>query len=164
MAENFDILKSLGSLLAGDVLVAQRGKHKGKVVYSDLAAQVVAAAAAAKALAVTTAWVDGEDGTGVATLTFTLGGEALAEPLSGFFYVSEAADGLAAASLDTGATAGAGVIAPILSAATSHYHFITDATGVLELTLTSNADSYWIVFQQNDGTLLISDELAITGP
>ena len=115
--------------------------------------------------AVTTGWTDGTDGTGVALLTFTTpSGAALTAPISGMLYFTEAATGLAAASLDTGATAAKGQISPVVAAGTSFYHYITNATGELDLTLTSNADSYWIVFTQPDGTLLVSDELAITGP
>jgi len=161
--ENFDNLPTT-THADDDLFVVQKNNPPVGSKEKSLLPAVAAALLAKNDLAVTTAWTDNADGTGDVELTFTLGGSALTEPLSGFFYVSEVATGLSASSLDTGASAGKGVIAPILSAATSHYHFITNATGELDLTLTSNADSYWIVFQQNDGTLLISDELAITGP
>jgi hypothetical protein len=108
-----------------------------------------------------TVFVDGVAGVGAVALTFTnADGSALTAPLSGTLYFSEEATGLAAAALDTGAAASKGVIAPVVS--TSHYSFITNAAGELDMTLTSLADSYWVVFAQPNGSLLISDECAIT--
>lgn len=93
-------------------------------------------------------------------LTFTNSeGTALTAPISGVFYLSEVATGLSAAAADTGITASKGVVSPVVS--TSHYHYITNATGELDLTITALADSYWVVFPQPDGTLLISDEVVV---
>lgn len=163
---NFDNLQT-ATLANTDLIAVQKPTAIGpkeKTTVSALATQVAAAVTATKDLAVTTGWTDGTNGTGTVEFTFTLGGNALTEPIAGFFYSANANDGLAATALTTGATASKGVIAPILSGTTSHYHFITNATGELDMTLTAAAGSWWIVFNQNDSTLLISDELAITGP
>lgn len=113
----------------------------------------------------TTSWVDGTDGTGVVQLSFLdADGNALTEPVSGFFYSSQDAGGLAATALTTGAAASKGVIAPILSGTTSHYHFITNATGELDLTLTAAAGDWYLVFKDGEGRLKLTDVLAITGP
>lgn len=128
--------------------------QRRKMTYAELTG--------AQQLALATAWVDNEDGTGDVTLTFTLNGDVPSTPISGIFFVATEAVGIAAVALGTGASAGTGQITPIAS--TSQYHFVTDVNGVLAMTLTSDADSYWLVFQQGDGTHLVSDELAITGP
>lgn len=110
-----------------------------------------------------TDWTDGTSGTGVALFTFTTAaGDALTAPISGTMYFSEVATGLTVDALDTGVTAAKGVINAVVAA--TAFHFVTNATGELDLTLTSTADSYWVVFSNPDGSLVISDEMAITGP
>jgi len=158
--DNFDNLKADTVLLSTDFVATQKsGGPRLKATLADIGTHIIAAGDRL----LTTEWTDGTDGTGVALLTFTDSyGNALTAPISGYLYFSEDAAGLAAAALDTGATAAKGQISPAIS--TSNYHFVTNATGELDLTLTSAADSYWIVFIQPSGTLLISDEMAITGP
>jgi hypothetical protein len=112
--------------------------------------------------AVATDWTDGTDGTGIALLTFTKDGAALTAPIAGLMHASEIATGVTAAALDTGLSGAKGQVTPIASQ--SNFYYITNATGELDLTITSDADSYWLVFVQPDNTLLISDECAITGP
>jgi len=116
-------------------------------------------------LALTTGWTNGTDGTGVALLTFTTpNGTALTAPLAGMFYSSQVATGLTATALTTGATASKGQITPVVAAGTSFYHFITNATGELDLTITAAAGTWYIVFTQPDHKLLLTGALAITGP
>ena len=145
--------------------------RKLQAVVETLRASVVANTAAIAAvvdnrtLTLTTGWTDGTNGTGVALLTFLdADGGALTAPISGWMYISEVATGLTLNALDTGAAASKGVITPNIATDFSMFHFVTNATGELDLTLTSTADSYWIVFTQGNGSLLISDECAITGP
>lgn len=114
---------------------------------------------------VETTWVDGTDGTGEVQFVFKdAAGVAMATPVAGTFYISEVATGLTADALDTGlAIATNGVVNIMDTGSAIYYKFISDATGKFGVTLTSNADSYWICFEHLGG-LVISDELAITGP
>jgi hypothetical protein len=114
---------------------------------------------------VTTTWTDGTDGTGEVQFVFKdAAGTAMATPVAGTFYISEVATGLTVDALDTGlAVATNGVVNIMDTGSAKYYKFVSDATGKLGLTLTSNADSYWVVFEHLGG-LVISDELAITGP
>jgi hypothetical protein len=104
------------------------------------------------------------NGTQTVQLTFAdANGTALTEPLSGWLYVSEVATGLTINAWDAAPTASKGVLTPNIAADYSMFHFITNATGELDLTVDSNDDSYWMVFPQgNGGRLLISDEIVVT--
>jgi hypothetical protein len=115
---------------------------------------------------VTTVWVDGTDGTGTVQFTFKdAAGTTMTTPIAGEFYISEVATGLTVDALDTGlAVLTNGVIDIVDTGAAKYYNYVTTAAGLLGATITSNADSYWIVFKHPTGKLVISDELAITGP
>jgi len=83
-------------------------------------------------------------------------GNALIAPVSGLLYLSEVATGLTNDLADTtlavltnGALKNLGSAGPSL--------FTTTAAGLLGLTITAVADSYWVVFVKPDGSLLISD-------
>lgn len=114
---------------------------------------------------VATTWTDGTDGTGEVQFVFAdAAGTTMATPVAGTFYISEVATGLTVDALDTGlAVATNGVVNIMDTGSAKYYKFVSSAAGLLGLTLTSNADSYWVVFEHLGG-LVISDELAITGP
>jgi hypothetical protein len=115
---------------------------------------------------VTTTFVDGTDGTGTVQFVFKdAAGVTMATPVAGEFYISEVATGLTVDALDTGlAVLTNGVIDLIDTGVAKYYNYVTTAAGLLGATITSNADSYWVVFKHPTGKLVISDELAITGP
>lgn len=113
----------------------------------------------------TTTFVDGTDGTGTVQFVFKdANGAALTAPISGLMYFSDVATGLTTDALGTGAAVLTnGSIDAVVAATT--YHYTTTAAGLLGMTLTNGAaDSVWACFIQPDGSLLISDEMAITGP
>jgi hypothetical protein len=114
---------------------------------------------------ITTAFTDGTDGTGTVQFVFTDGnGDALTEPISGLVYFSDVATGLSTDALGTGAAALTNGSLDAVVAATT-YHYVTTAAGLLGATLTNGAaDSVWACFVMPNGQLLISDEMAITGP
>lgn len=115
---------------------------------------------------VTTTFVDGTDGTGTVQFVFKdAAGVTMATPVAGEFYISEVATGLTVDALDTGLVVLTnGVIDLVDTGVAKYYNYVTTAAGLLGATITSNADSYWIVFKHPTGKLVISDELAITGP
>jgi len=83
-------------------------------------------------------------------------GDTLTSPVSGLLYLSEVATGLTHDLADTtlavltnGALTNIGGAGPSL--------FTTTAAGALGLTITANADDYYVVFVKPDGSLLISD-------
>ncbi len=85
-----------------------------------------------------------------------INGNALTEPVSGLLYLSEASTGLTQDLADTslavltnGALTNVGGAGPSL--------FTTTAAGLLGLTITADADDYYVVFVKPDGSLLISD-------
>jgi hypothetical protein len=115
---------------------------------------------------VTTTFVDGTDGTGTVQFVFKdAAGVTMATPVAGMFYLSEVATGLASAPADTSiVTLTNGEIQNVDAAVHNGWRFITSAAGLLGATITAAADSYWIVFIHPTGKLVISDEMAITGP
>ena len=92
-------------------------------------------------------------------------GTTMATPIAGEFYVSEVATGLTVDAFDTGVVVLTnGVVTLVDTGVQTYYNFVTTAAGLFGLTITSTADSYWIVFKHPTGKLVISDEMAITGP
>ncbi len=85
-------------------------------------------------------------------------GVTMAVPVTGTFYVSKVATGLTVDALGTSvATLTNGVVTNLVTKSISH--FVTDATGKLGITLTNgSADSFWLVFKNPGGELVISDE------
>jgi hypothetical protein len=87
-------------------------------------------------------------------------GNALTSPVSGTLYLSEVATGLTQDLADTSlAVLTNGALTNIGGAGPSI--FTTTAAGLLGLTITAAADSYWVVLVQPDGSLLISDECVV---
>ena len=87
-------------------------------------------------------------------------GTTMAVPTAGVLYLSEVATGLTQDLADTtlavltnGALTNIGGAGPSL--------FTTTAAGLLGLTITAAADSYWVVIVLPDGKLLISDECVV---
>jgi hypothetical protein len=115
---------------------------------------------------ITTAWTDGANGTGTVQFVFKdASGVTLTVPSAGLMYFSEVATGLTVDELDTGvAVLTNGVLNIADTGAPSRYHYVTTAAGLLGMTITATADSYWAVFIGIGGKLIISDEMAITGP
>ena len=88
-------------------------------------------------------------------------GVTMAVPTSGLLYISEADDGLDHGSVQTGLVALTnGVLTNLVANDVSH--FTTTAAGLLGLTITGAADSYWIVIVLPNGKLMISGECTIT--
>jgi hypothetical protein len=163
-SDNFEALKAVESLGSASLLAVQDGGYKRKATVAELATSMTLAITGSKLLALSTDSVtDNADGTADVTLTFTLGGAALTRPIAGTLMICNEAVGLAAVALGNSLAAVKGQVAPIVS--TSVYHFLTNATGELDLTLDEGlADSFWLVVTNTDGTHLISDEIAITVP
>lgn len=87
-------------------------------------------------------------------------GVTVAVPVSGLLYMSEVATGLTVDAADTTlAVLTNGVVTNLVSASISH--FVSTAAGLLGLTITAAADSYWIVIVLPNGKLLISDECVV---
>lgn len=114
---------------------------------------------------VTTAATDVEDGTATVQFVFKdAAGTAMTGIVSGEFYISEVATGATVDAADTSiAVLTNGVINIVDTGAASYYNFITDATGKLGLTITSNDDNYWIVFRHPTGKIVPSGVIAISG-
>lgn len=84
-------------------------------------------------------------------------GVAMTEPVAGTFYLSEVATGLTRDPADTSvAVLTNGVVQNIDAAVHNGWHFVTDATGKLGITITAAADDYYVVFLKPNGTLGIS--------
>jgi hypothetical protein len=111
-------------------------------------------------LLMTTATVPASGSCAVQMVLKNSDGSALAGPVSGLLYLSEVATGLTQDLADTtlavltnGALTNIGGAGPSL--------FTTDADGLLGVTITAAADSYWLVLVQPNGKLLISDECVV---
>ena len=115
---------------------------------------------------VTTTFVDGTDGTGTVQFVFLdANGSALTEPISGTFYFSDVATGLSTDAVGTSVAVLTNGSIDLAGVALTQYAYTTTAAGLLGLTIGNGAaDSVWVCFLQPNGTLLISDEMAITGP
>ena len=140
--------------------------RKVKEVLEVLRVQVLALVGSVGGYSVTTTFVDGTDGTGTVQFVFTDGnGAALTAPITGSFYFSDVATGLTTDAVGTSVAVLTNGSIDLLGVALTQYAFTTSAAGLLGLTIGNGAaDSIWVVFPQPDGTLLISDEMAITGP
>jgi hypothetical protein len=107
------------------------------------------------------------DTSGDATVQFVFkdaAGVTMATPVVGTFYISEVATGLTVDTLDDSlAVLTNGVITIVDTAVLSYWNFVTTAAGLLGLTVTSNADSYWVIFIHPSGKLVPSGEIVITG-
>jgi len=89
-------------------------------------------------------------------------GVTMAVPTSGLLYLSKVATGLTSDLADTSLTVLTnGVVTNLVTHGVSH--FITDAAGLLGLTISAATDSYWIVIVLSNGKLLISDECVVSG-
>ena len=83
-------------------------------------------------------------------------GNAVSAPVSGLLYLSEVATGLTHDLADTSlAVLTNGTLTNVAGAGPSL--FTTTAAGLLGVTITANADDYYVVFVKPDGSLLISD-------
>jgi len=136
-----------------------------RAAINELQALVAVIIAAGLGYTLTTTFVDGTDGTGTVQFVFLdADGEALTAPITGRLYFSGVATGLSSDAVGTSVAVLTNGSVDAVTALTS-YDFITTATGLLGLTIGNGAaDSIWAVFAQPDGSLLISDEMAITGP
>lgn len=167
-SDNFDSLKSAENLSYNSVLSVMDGGYKRKTNLTDVAAVMqggftTASILASKLAVVTDSVTDNTDGTADVTLTFYRGGVQLTTPLMGTLMVCDEAVGIAAVAIGTGLTAVKGQLTPL--ATTSIYHFVTNATGELDITLDNgSADSFWLFFRGTAGEHLSTDEIAITGP
>jgi hypothetical protein len=114
---------------------------------------------------ISTTFVDGTDGTGTVQFVFKdVAGTAMASPVSGTFYVSEIATGVTVDALDNSlARLTNGYITLVDTTVLKYWNFITDATGKLGCTVTSNADEYFFCFVHPTGKLVISSGMTITG-
>ena len=87
-------------------------------------------------------------------------GDTMAVPTAGILYLSEVATGLTQDLADTSIVVLTnGALTNLVTKGASL--FTTTATGLLGLTITAAADSYWIVVVLPDGKLLISDECVV---
>ena len=87
-------------------------------------------------------------------------GVQVAEPVSGLLYISKIATGITVDAADNSLAALTnGVITNLVSNSVSH--FVSSATGLLGIRITSNADSYWVVIVLPNGKLLISGECIV---
>lgn len=152
------------------------GKEKGQL---DLMSQITATASEINQLdgsynidsvsamwdSVSTVTVDGTDGTATVQFVFKdAAGVTMAVPIAGQFYISEVATGLTVDALDNSlAVLTNGVITLTDTGILKYWNYVSSAAGLLGLTVTSNADSYWVVFVHPTGKLVISDEITITG-
>jgi len=114
---------------------------------------------------VTTTAVDGTDGTATIQFIFKDGaGVTMATPVAGEFYISEVATGLTVDALDNSlAVLTNGVITLLDTAVLKHWTYVTSAAGLLGLTMTSNADNYWVIFKHPTGILVPSGQITISG-
>jgi len=113
---------------------------------------------------VATTAVNVDDGTATVQFVFSdAAGTQMATPVAGTFYISEVATGLEIDTLDNSlAVLTNGVITLVDTGVLSYWNYVTTATGLLGLTVTSNDDSYWVCFVHPTGKLVISDEITIT--
>ena len=85
-------------------------------------------------------------------------GETMAVPHAGMFYLSEVATGLTVDAADTGiAVLTNGVVNIVDTGVAKYYNYVTTAAGLLGITITANADDYYVVFIRPNGNLSISD-------
>lgn len=82
-------------------------------------------------------------------------GTTLAVPTSGFAYIATAADGLTSASVTSIAALTNGRVLNIPTV-TSLFQYTTTAAGLLGITLTASAGSYYVIFVQPNGKILAS--------
>ena len=130
----------------------------GGTLVTSTAAEINAVDGAA--LSMTTATTPASGSCAVQLVFKDAAGTTMAIPTSGLLYLSEVATGLTHDLADTtlavltnGALTNIGGAGPSL--------FTTTAAGLLGLTITAGADSYWIVVVLPSGKLLISDECVV---
>ena len=111
-------------------------------------------------VSMTTTEVGNSDKVDVQLVFKDAAGVTLAEPVSGLLYISKIATGVTMDAADNSiAVLTNGVLTNIITHSLSH--FVSTAGGLLGLTITSNADSYWVVIVLPNGKLLISDECIV---
>jgi hypothetical protein len=154
-----------GNLKTNNLYIGQSG-----TLGSKSPVQVTATAAELSEMtniwaSITTTAVDGTDGTATVQFVFKdANGITMATPVAGEFYFSEVATGLTVDALDNSlAVLTNGVITLIDTGVLKGWNFVTTAAGLLGLTVTSNADTYYCVFKHPTGKLVISDAITITG-
>jgi len=82
-------------------------------------------------------------------------GTIMATPVAGTFYISEVATGLTVDVADTSlAVLTNGVITLVDTGVLSYWNYVTTAAGLLGLTLTAAADSYWFCFVHPTGRIV----------
>lgn len=160
-SDNFQALKAAESLSADTLLVCQDGGFKRKLTVADLSVLVTAVASGAIRQGIVTTAVDGEDGTGTLDVQFNINGAAAGQ-VAGMMYFTQTVGGFATGVTTSVATAG-GQLTPNNAGDNSLYFFITDETGLLDLTLTAANGDWYACFVGLDGTVLTSDVLTITG-
>ena len=152
-----------------DIIGVSGGDKRGSVsISADVVGDVtgnVNGTAGALWSSVDTTTVDGEDGTATVQLVFKdADGNTIDNPAAGTFYISEVATGLTRDPADTSiAVSTNGAIQNVDAAVHNGWHFVTTAAGLLGMTITAAADSYWVCFLHPEGGLVISDEITITG-
>jgi hypothetical protein len=118
---------------------------------------------------VTASWADivtvseaGASGSVAVQLKFVhASGVQINAPVTGRFYMSDLSSGLSMDVADTGIAALTNGAVRELDASHTAWQFVTSAVGLLGVTITSGADSHWLVFQSPYGGLIITDELII---
>lgn len=88
-------------------------------------------------------------------------GVTMAAPVTGRFYLSEVATGLTQDPANTSIAVLTNGAVTELDAAHKAWQFTTTAAGLLGITITALADSYWVVFEGPGGLLIISDECVV---
>ena len=144
------------------VLISMSEKLKGlPTVLKGIRPAVEACLREGKALkSMTTATTPASGSCAVQLVFKDQDGSALTSPISGMLYLSEVATGLTQDLADTSlAVLTNGALTNIGGAGPSA--FTTSAVGLLGVTITAAADSYWVVVVQPDGSLLISDECVV---
>jgi len=134
--------------------------RKLETLLETLRSQVVTLVTGVGGFSVTTATTPAAGSCAVQFVFSDANGDALTSPISGLMYLSEVATGLTHNLADTSlAVLTNGALTNVGGAGPSVY--TTTAAGLLGVTITAVADSYWVVFVQPDGSLLISDECVV---
>lgn len=99
----------------------------------------------------------GGSGTCAVQLSFQdAAGVTMAVPHAGTFYISEVDTGLTRDPADTSVAVLTNGAITELDAAHKVFAYTTDAAGLLGMTITAAADSYWLVFIKPNGLLMIT--------
>ena len=91
-------------------------------------------------------------------------GTAMTVPACGTFYLSESATGLTVDAADTSvAVLTNGVVTIVDTGAAKYYNYVTSAAGLLGLTITANADDYYVCFQHpTKGIVVVSGKCTVS--